>query len=325
MKISPAVQSISVCKNIHVSDKNNCNIKRLNILSFCSATYSSGSYSDEEIYLAKKYTGKQNWQDEYREKRLKELMKDFEESFEKYTNTDPDEKYWIRGRLYWLCWPITLPTTIAVDLAKENNANKKIDNEIRRISALMIDLNNEQLKMAQQRQSVLKKQEKILERKNSIHDKLNTNIIQPLELSKNDSNAVVPTAVLIYGDTKSDRKDMIDWIKSKIDLRTVPVNLPQDEGDALYRIETEIDYAKNHYSKNKNRTVLFVENFDYILNPKNVSPIAIADMKELMSSLSKDRAPITIIFQTDDKSKIDDAFLGNEIRIPCKINLDEIK
>ena len=130
---------------------------------------------------------------------------------------------------------------------------------------------------------------------------------------------------MIFGGTKSDRDDAINWIKSKIDSRVVPVDLPQDESDALYRIETEIDYANSYYSKNKVRTVLFVENFDYILNPENVSSIAIADMKELMSSISKDKAPVTIIFQTNNKSKINDAFIGNEIRIPCKINLDEIK
>ena len=323
MKIIPISKSALTHKYFNIYDKNNHSNKNSNMLSFSSATYSSGTYSDEEVCLAKKYIGKHNWQDEYREKRLEELMKDFNDKFEECT--DIDGEHWAKARLCVLFWPVTLPVALVNGQIKENKANEKIDNEIRRISALIIDLNNEQLKQAKRRQIELKKQEKILERKNAIHNKLNNDIVQPLQLSKNDSDATVPTAVMIFGGTKSDRDDAINWIKSKIDSRVVPVDLPQDESDALYRIETEIDYANSYYSKNKVRTVLFVENFDYILNPENVSSIAIADMKELMSSISKDKAPVTIIFQTNNKSKINDAFIGNEIRIPCKINLDEIK
>ena len=81
MKILPISKSALTHKYFNTYDKNNHSNKNLNMLSFSSVTYSSGTYSDEEVYLAKKYIGKHNWQDEYREKRLEELMKDFNDKF----------------------------------------------------------------------------------------------------------------------------------------------------------------------------------------------------------------------------------------------------
>ena len=50
----------------------------------------------------------------------------------------------------------------------------------------------------------------------------------------------------------------------------------------------------------------------------------IAEMKAFLFSLSEDKEPLTIVFQTSNSSDIDSAFLKNKRRIPLKINIDDL-
>ncbi len=77
-----------------------------------------------------------------------------------------------------------------------------------------------------------------------------------------------------------------------------------------------------YFDKSEKRSVLFVENLHNILNNNTSSNTTIAEMKSLLSDISDDKTPVTIIFDVDDSSILDRAFTGNKSRISLSIKLD---
>ena len=113
-------------------------------------------------------------------------------------------------------------------------------------------------------------------------------------------------------------------IKNQITNLVRTFGFNDNEDDNLYRIQTEINYAQEYFDANKKRTVLFVENFDSILNENLTSNQTIGEMKELMSDINRTKVPVTIIFQSDDIEKINKAFISNKTRIPVMIDLNNL-
>ena len=162
------------------------------------------------------------------------------------------------------------------------------------------------------------------ERRSKILNEINIKFLEPLNNSNNDKHADVPTALMIYGGSSDERKEIMDWLINHVTTLSKSFSFGDNEGDNLYRIQTEIDNAQNYYDKNARRTVLFINNFDSILNSNLNSAQTIGEMKELMSSVNNSKAPVTIVFQTDDISKINRAFTSNRTRIPAKVNIDAL-
>lgn len=323
MKISPIAYKVKYNKPINFKNNYSQSSNKANAINFMGKQYPSGYYTDEQIKYAKKYLGQKNWEEEYHDKRLDELMEHFNQSFEECM--DVDGEHWAKARLCVLFWPVTLPVALVNGTIKQNKAEDKISKEIKQISALMVDLNNEKLEEAKKKQAEIKKQQEAEKRKGKIQNSINANFLQSLNGSKDDDSANVPTVVMIYGSTEQEREDILCWIQRQIDARVKTFSLTDSEDDNLYRIETEIDYAQDFYHRNRTRSVLFINNFDSMLNSDTVSFQTIGDMKELLSDINKDKSPVTIIFQTNDINRLNNAFISNKTRIPYMLDLDSVK
>lgn len=257
---------------------------------FRGKSYPSGYYTDEEIEYAKKYLGKEDWETDLRKEHMSILGSRMNAL--KYIFTTAPEK-----------------------------ETEKIIREIRK---LMIDLNNEKLaEMKKQKDEIISKAKEEI-RNSEIKQKLLSKFVNKIQENERNPEILVPTAILLTGSTKEKREEIINWLKLQTNTKNLSFILPTDEDDALYRLETEIEYAKEHYNNSKQRTVLYIDNFENILNSTTVSAQTIGNMKAMMFELSEDKAPITIIFSADNTQNIDPAFLKNNRRIPLKLNFDDL-
>lgn len=254
-------------------------------------------YSSEVMGYAKEYLGWENW--------------------EGYVKIAHDNKLCERMGFFKYCFT--------------SAAEKEIEQIIRKVRSAMIDLNNQKLRISQEerRQAEIRKKQLEAEQNKKlgkeqlyakIKEKLSLQFINPI----NKNSEQTPTVVMLEYENAAIKDDVISWIKNEVDTRTVSFELPSNEDDALYRINTEIQYAQEYYEKTGKRTVLFISDFSDLLDSSKVSNETIADMKALLFSLSEDKEPLTIVFDTDNSKNIDDAFLKNKRRIPLKLNLDDL-
>ena len=77
MKISPiTVKAIALNKTNHLTKTNNQNNNLTSdvFVSFKGKQYPSGYYTDEQIAYAKKYLGKENWEEDLRKEHVDNLV-----------------------------------------------------------------------------------------------------------------------------------------------------------------------------------------------------------------------------------------------------------
>lgn len=272
-------------------------------------------HNETEYEYAKAHLGEDDWEQKYFQKRYEQIYPSKE-----YKEDDGLTWEIFINLLFWF-----LPEIIdecIIDKIKESQVKKTIAPEIRRIKDIMFQLNNEKLRAIEDQKKEYSADLQVLQKDKDAKQKLYENFIKPLG-SSDSQNFRIPTAIMIEGADEKSRKDIIEWAKEQIIQRQSEYTLPEDEDDALYRITTEIGYAQNYYDKTGKRTVMFVENFANILNPSKVSSETITEMKAIMSDISEEQSPCSIVFDTDDASKLDKAFTGNKIRIPLRVKLDK--
>ena len=272
---------------------------------FKGKSYPYGYYSDEEIKDANKYLGKNGWEKEVYDKEYKKKYNEIMGPREKATG-----------------WDIALIISLNIAYlvmahnfkheAKES-AKEKASVHVENVKALMNDLNIEKIKAKE----VIKKEleEQIMEKtiETLARAELQTEFLNCIQDNKD-----VPTAVMITENTKEKREEMINWIKDQVTCRFIETKEETDEDEIANRIEFELRYAKERFVKSGGslRTILHVKNMDKLL--KKDRP----DIKALMTALSKEKAPITLLFQTDTISDIANAYISNRTRIPLRIKLD---
>ena len=329
MKISPITTEMIISNNIDHRSKINKQFDNLTndvFVSFKGNQYPSGYYSDKEIMYAKKFLGQENWEEKYFKERYEQIYPQREPSdFEMYATL-------------FLCFiPVFVEIGI-IDPVKESKVRKKIAPEIRKIRTLMVDLNNEKIRVLQEQEKQARIKQKQLEAElkkkeaqrneclkkeelnSKIKDKLTINFLNPIK----DNSEQTATAIMLEGSEQSRREEIFNWLKNEVAARTVSFALPSDEEDALYRLNTELQYAQENYEKSGKRTVLFIEDFSHILKSSQVTNETIGEMKAFLFSLSENKEPITIVFQVSNSSDIDSAFLKNKRRIPLRINIDDL-
>ena len=340
MKISPiTVKTITLNKTNYQTKANKQNNSSTGdtFVSFKGKQYPSGYYTDQQIAYAKKFLGKKDWETKYFICRNSEISRPKTEAIEELAHDDS----WKTGLFalgFILTLPISAPAVCGIGYTEEKKVKKQIEDEISKLRPLMVDLNNEKIRELQEKEKQAKIKQKQLEaelkkkeaernerlRKEQLNakikDKLTVNFLNPIKYNSEQT----PTAIMIEGTEQSRRKEIFNWLKDEVEARTVSFTLPQDEDDALYRLNTELQYAQENYEKNGKRTVLFIEDFSHVLKSSEVTNETIADMKAFLFSLSEDKEPLTIVFETPNSSNIDSAFLKNKRRIPLKINIDDL-
>lgn len=265
---------------------------------------SSEYYSPEVMAYAKKYLGKDNWETDLKNEHMGKLAKQMN-SFKYIFTTAPE---------------------------------KETERILRKVRLAMIDLNNQKLRELQLAEKKANEERKQLEaqlkkkeaernerlRKEQLNakikDRLETNFLNPVKTNSEH----IPTVIMLEGAEQKRRDEIFNWLKDEVAARTVSYELPKDEEDAWYRLSTELQYARENYEKSGRRTVLFIKDFSRILKDSEVSNEAIAEMKALLYSLSEDKEPLTIVFETLNSSGINSAFLTNKRRIPIKLNIDDL-
>lgn len=293
-------QQSEIEKNKNNLMRNRAKLQEAIATSFRPSEY----YSPEIMKYAKNYLGKENWEEDLRKWHMR-ILSDRMNCF-KYIFTSAPEK--------------------------------ETEQVIRKVRHAMIDLNNQKIRELQLAEKKASKKQKQLEtelkkkeaernerlRKEQldakIKDKLTTNFVNLIKTNSEQT----PTVVMIEGTEQDRRKEIFNWLHDEVDARTVSFALPSNEDDALYRLNTELQYAQENYEKNGKRTVLFIEDFSHILKSSEVTNETIAEMKAFLFSLSEDKEPLTIVFKTPNSSNIDSAFLKNKRRIPLKINIDDL-
>lgn len=261
-------------------------------------------YSPEIMNYAKDYLGKENWEESLKIEHMQKLINQM--GFFKYCFTSAPEK--------------------------------ETEQVIRKVRHAMVDLNNQKLRELQLAEKKANEKRKQLEaelrrkeaqrnerlRKEELNSKIKDRLTAYFLTSVEKDSEQTPTVIMLEGTEQSRRDEIFNWLKDEVEARTVSFVLPQGEDDALYRLNTELQYAQENYEKSGKRTVLFIEDFSHVLKSSEVTNETIAEMKAFLFSLSEDKEPLTIVFKTPNSSNIDSAFLKNKRRIPSKINIDDL-
>ncbi|MDD3150857.1 MAG: hypothetical protein PHV68_08480, partial [Candidatus Gastranaerophilales bacterium] len=175
--------------------------------------YPSGYYTDEEIADAKKYLGKDGW----------------EESIK--------SNFFDRNKYTWYEWWI------------EDKDSKDAEYRIREVRKLMVDLNNEKIAEAKRKQAELAKKVQ----KESIEvvaiNILKTKFINPIKEELKGATIKVPNGVMIESGEAPDRKKILQFLKEQTPCRFIEFDHTNDEEATLHRIETELDYSNERFEK----------------------------------------------------------------------------
>ncbi|MCD7780003.1 MAG: hypothetical protein LUH05_04955 [Candidatus Gastranaerophilales bacterium] len=268
-------------------------------------------HNSKEYEYAKEHLGEEDWEEKYFKKRYEQIYPS------KEYNEDEGLTFDIFINFALLFIPAIIDECV-IDKIKEAQVKKTIAPEIRRIRDFMFEMNNKKISdLLTDEKQLNTKLSKEKNREYAIKT-LFEKFINPL----NENAKNVPTAIMIESSDEQERKDIVTWTKEQVVQNSTEFILPKNEDDALYRIMTEIEYAQDYYDKTGKRTVLFIDNFANILTSSQVSGETIAEMKSLLSDISEEKAPVSIVFDIDDSSVLDSAFTGNKSRIPLSINLN---
>ena len=324
MKITPVLHKQNVF-SARMPEKNNkitgFKSNKDEFISFKGKTYPSGWYSDQEIGYAKKYLGVEGWEEKYFWERFYQIHP--------RTSLIEDDKLEIFINIQFLM--VSALIEAAVNAKWEANVRKITNPEIARIKGLMTDLNNEKIQRNKEQSERLNAEINKLEAINNqrikkeelsykIKETLNNEFLTPLKNGLDET----PTVVMLETPDIEIRKDIWQWLKDTADARVVEFKLQVDKDDPLYRLRTELVYAQEKYRTTGKRTVLFVDKFTRVLNSDKTSGEIIGHMKAFLTFLSKNKEPLTIVFNTNDRKSIDPAFLSNRQRIQLRVNFDKL-
>lgn len=126
----------------------------------------------------------------------------------------------------------------------------------------------------------------------------------------------MPNCLMVTGDDPKYCERMINWIgkTSNAEYKTIKVG-----DDVLMHLEL----AEENYKKTGNRTLLYVKNFEHLINHSQAQDWQVEAAKDIMSAAAEDYHS-TIIFQSQDPSKLDSIALQPH-RVRKKFSLNEIK
>jgi len=131
----------------------------------------------------------------------------------------------------------------------------------------------------------------------AITDQLESNFSDLVEREKGGKSTIFPNCIMLSGQDPKVTNELIEWTGQISDCNFVKI---KHTGDLLAHLEK----AEENYKKTKDRTLLYVENLEELINPNKAPNHTIADMKAIMTSSAEDFHS-TIIFNTKDPSKLD--------------------
>lgn len=137
--------------------------------------------------------------------------------------------------------------------------------------------------------------------------------------------ASIPNAIMIEGKDINESKESIKWLVSRANANYLKINRQtgMSDEDYLATIDSILEECKENHEKTKKRTLLYVEDFDSLIQKGN----AVGDIKDLLPTLN-DEYKTTLIFSTPDSKNLDPITLQDhrvnlKIKIKDKISADD--
>ena len=130
---------------------------------------------------------------------------------------------------------------------------------------------------------------------------------------------------MIEGKDINESKESIKWLVSRANANYLKINRQtgMSNEDYLATIDSILEECKENHEKTKKRTLLYVEDFDSLIQKGN----AVGDIKDLLPTLN-DEYKTTLIFSTSDSKNLDPITLQDhrvnlKIKIKDKISADD--
>ena len=287
-----------------------------NAVTFKGRQYPSGYYYDDEITTAKKYMGYSGSDiiEHIASKTHKELNANITTYMSLYHGNYP----FFRGVLALGTAGLSeLSDQVEYRIQKKQNATKAHE-YAKRISDLRSDLKNERLNEENEAASISRKESLIIkeydDNKNKIKEEsLKPNLLDLFQSAKEGKIVSMPNCVMLTGQSTEATNDLIEWTGRNVNGNFVQV----DHKDNI--LQHLVAAEKNH-KETGNRTLLYVKNFDNLLNSSITPDHVIADLKNLMAKAS-DKYHSTFIFSTQDPSKLNNITLQSH-RVTEQIKVD---
>ncbi len=196
--------------------------------------------------------------------------------------------------------------------------NKKID----AVSDLMMMISEAKQKHNIEAKAIEERSLLFEEEKQIVRNKLKDKFITPLNAYKTNQNVFIPNCIMLYGDNTSLMKDIILDVKDLVDDNFVQIDSTRNLDDMQEELFEQLEQAEEKYQNTNERSIIFVNGMDKLLNPKLNSPENIACMKDFMSSASEDYHS-TIIFYSRHPEKLDaGAMMSHRVNMPIKVPVE---
>ncbi len=135
----------------------------------------------------------------------------------------------------------------------------------------------------------------------------------------------IPNAIMIEGKDIKENQESITWLVSRANANYLKItrNPGISDEDYLATIDSVLDECRENYEKSKKRSLLYIEDFDSLIQKGN----AVGDIKDLLPTLNSEYKT-TLVFSTTDSKKLDPITLQDhrvnlKIKIKDKISADD--
>ena len=197
---------------------------------------------------------------------------------------------------------------------------------------LEMDLKNEQLNLESKK---LEKEKEEIQRELDyekkllllIEDSLKPALLYPIQLDREREIVSVPNCVMFFGSDKKTLSRLVEWTSWNVNasFATVKHLENQDPNITLSQIGQALESAEQNYQHNGQRTVLYVDGYDRLLNHKETPDDVIEALKDVMSCSAEDYHT-TLIFTTNDTSKLDKiALQPHRVSKTVEVNFERAK
>lgn len=210
------------------------------------------------------------------------------------------------------CWVYDRHQNIA-EVPKTVEKARKINNEEmkRHAARTQNELKQENIQAA----FIRDKQEKIERIKNKIHEEL----FVPIKKNHAGVRVDVPNCVMLTGANPYTMMEVIDWMGQKSGANYVKIPSSVNINQMQDKILEELEKAEENYQSTGERSIIFVNGMEKLLNPAVNSRGNISCMKDLMSSADEDFHS-TIIFYSNHPKNLDPAATASH-RVGLKFDL----
>lgn len=157
------------------------------------------------------------------------------------------------------------------------------------------------------------------EKQADVKGKLRKVLLYPIERYKDNNAVFVPNSVMLQGDNPCIMKDIISSMSTKPFVNFVSVPSKRNYDEMQDEIFDQLELAEQKYQETKERSIIFVNGMEKLLNPELNSAGNIACMKDILSCASEDYHS-TIVFYAQNPENLDKGSLMTH-RVAYKIDV----